>query len=233
MLRVAVFRAPAFFWPALVLLSCALLLQGCGLLPKKSEEAAAGGNEAALTTGSGDEARQDARDAFTLEVTSPSKDVTEYLQTHLDLQRYRKLDDLAASEVSRLMVAAEGNARELLNTLGYFTPTITLELKETPESDKAPRSIHVDVDPGPATRVDKVQIDFAGPVADDARDRAQRDEIRSGWKLPPGQTFTQPTWESAKTFGLRTLSAKRYPTARIASSKADIDADASQAGPES
>ncbi|MFC5609147.1 autotransporter assembly complex protein TamA [Variovorax soli] len=230
MLRVAVFRAPAFFWPALVLLSCALLLQGCGLLPKKNEEAAAGGNEAALTTGSGDEARQDARDAFTLEVTSPSKDVTEYLQTHLDLQRYRKLDDLAASEVSRLMVAAEGNARELLNTLGYFTPTITLELKETPESDKAPRSIHVDVDPGPATRVDKVQIDFAGPVADDARDRAQRDEIRSGWKLPPGQLFTQPGWESAKTFGLRTLSAKRYPTARIASSKADIDADASQAG---
>lgn len=228
MLRVASFHSPAF-WPALLLLSCALLLQGCGLLPKKSEESAASSTEAAITTDGDGDGRKDTRDAFTLEVESPNKDVTEYLEAHLDLQRYRKLDDLAASEVSRLMVAAEANARGLLNTLGYFTPTITLELKETPDSDKAPRNIHVEVDPGPPTKVDKVRLDFAGPVADDPRDAAQRDEIRSGWKLPPGQIFTQPGWDAAKTIGLRTLAAKRYPTARIASSQADIDADQSQA----
>ncbi|HYP71100.1 MAG TPA: BamA/TamA family outer membrane protein [Variovorax sp.] len=226
MLRVVFFRAPAF-WPALVLLSCTLLLQGCSLLPKKDEDTTAKGNEAAVTTNG--EARKDGRDAFTLEVESPNKDVTEYLQTHLDLQRYRKLDDLEATEVSRLMVAAEANARGLLNTLGYFTPTITLELKETPDSDKAPRNIHVEVDPGPPTKVEKVQIDFAGPVADDPNAQAQRSEIRSTWRLPPGQIFTQSDWEAAKGFGLRTLSAKRYPTARTANSKADIDADQSQA----
>ena len=199
---------------------------GCSLLPKKDEAAAPGSENAITTDGDG---RKDGRDAFTLEIHSPDKAVTEYLQAHLDLQRYRQLDDLAASEVSRLMVAAEANARELLNTLGYFTPTITLDLKETPEDAKAPRSIHVEVEPGPPARVDKVQIDFTGPVAEDPKDAAQRTEIRSGWKLPPGQVFTQGSWDGAKTSGLRQLAAKRYPTARVAASQADIDADQSQA----
>lgn len=200
------------------------------MLSKKNDsDAKAESSEAAITTGDG-EARKDARDAFTLEVQSPNKDVTEYLEAHLDLQRYRKLDDLATGEVSRLMVAAEANARELLNTMGYFTPTITLELKETPDSTKAPRAIHIDVEPGPPTKIDKVQIDFQGPVADDPKDNAQREEVRTGWKLPPGQIFTQGSWDGAKAAGLRTLSAKRYPTARISGSKADIDADQSKAG---
>jgi len=227
MLRAVFHRAPAS-WPALLLLSCALLLQGCSLLPKKSEESAEGSESALATTTEG-EARKDSRDAFTLEVRSPEKAVREYLQTHLDLQRYRKLDDLAASEASRLMVAAEANARELLGTLGYFTPTITLELHETPDSEKAPRQITVDVDPGPPTRVSTVRMDFNGPVASDERDKAHRDAIRAAWRLPPGQIFTQEGWDAAKTQGLRSLAAKRYPTASIGKSQADIDADDAKA----
>ncbi|WP_093380887.1 autotransporter assembly complex family protein [Variovorax sp. OV329] len=226
MLRAASLRAPAW-WPALLLLSCALLLQGCSLLSKKSDEPAADTENAIATDGEG---RKDARDAFTLEVESPDKTITAFLETHLDLQRYRRLNDLAANEVSRLMVAAEGNARELLNTLGYFTPTLTLELKDTPDSEKAPRAIHITVEPGPATRIEKVQLNFQGPVAQDPRDEAQRNEIRSGWRLPPGQIFTQQGWDAAKTVSLRTLAARRYPTARIDSSLADIDADQSTAG---
>src|SRR5688572_16030503 len=195
MLRVASNRAPAR-WPALLFLSLALLLQGCGLLAKKDGEPASA--EASPVTAV-DGGRKDARDAFSLEVRSPDDAVREYLQLHLDLQRYRKLDDLAASEVSRLMVAAEANARELLNTLGYFTPTLTLELHETPDSDKAPRQITLNVEPGPATRVSAVQIHFNGPVASDARDKAHRDAIRAAWRLPPGQIFTQEGWDAAKS----------------------------------
>jgi translocation and assembly module TamA len=225
MLRVASNRAPAR-WPALLFLSLALLLQGCGLLAKKDGEPASA--EASPVTAV-DGGRKDARDAFSLEVRSPDDAVREYLQLHLDLQRYRKLDDLAASEVSRLMVAAEANARELLNTLGYFTPTITLELHETPDSDKAPRQIMLNVEPGPATRVSAVQIDFNGPVESDARDKAHRDAIRAAWRLPPGQIFTQEGWDAAKSQGVRSLAAKRYPTASVAKSQADIDADAASA----
>ncbi|MDM0043133.1 BamA/TamA family outer membrane protein [Variovorax dokdonensis] len=173
--------------------------------------------------------RADGRDAFSLEVQSPDSKISDYLEQHLELQRYRQLDDLGANEVSRLMVAAESNARELLNTLGYFTPTLTLSLQETPEDKKAPRRVRVEVEPGPLTKVDKVAIEFDGAVADDPKDAAQRSGIRAGWRLPAGQTFTQSRWDGAKSTGIRALAAKRYPRARIKDSQADIDADAAKA----
>ncbi|MDM0114982.1 BamA/TamA family outer membrane protein [Variovorax sp. J22R133] len=220
MLKGVPLRMPAC-WPALFF-SCALLLQGCSLLPKKDPA------EASTTTAApvaGPE-RTDARDAFTLEVNTPDKKISDYLKTHLEMQRYRKLDDLGAGELSRLMVAAEANARELLNTLGYFGPTITLELHETPEGKQAAREVVITVEPGEPTRVNSAIIDFTGPIETDEASRAHRDAIRADWKLPPGQIFTQEGWDNAKSVGLRSLAAKRFPTASVTGSKADIDADA-------
>jgi len=54
--------------------------------------------------------------------------------------------------------------------------------------------------------------------------------LRSEWKLPPGQIFTQQAWDTAKSLTLRSLAAKRYPTASIRDSRADVDADAQRAG---
>src|SRR5690606_20084287 len=92
------------------------------------------------------------RRAFTVDVRGPETE-RDYLARHLEIQRYRELDDLGVTEVSRLMVAAEANARELLGTLGYFTPTLTLELKETPDSTEAPREVVITVAPGERTKV--------------------------------------------------------------------------------
>jgi translocation and assembly module TamA len=211
--------------PALFFLLSALLLQGCSLLPKKEADGA-GAAASPVSSGSDRAARGDGRDAFTLVVRTPDKDLRAYLETHLDLQRYRQLDDLEAGEVSRLMVAAEANARELLATRGYFTPEITLELHDTPKGEKAPREITLDVAPGQPTRVNSAILDFSGPVAQDDADTAHRAGIRAAWKLPPGQIFTQEDWEAAKSVGLRTLASKRYPTASVRSSQAEVDADA-------
>ena len=81
------------------------------------------------------------------------------------------------------MVAAEANARELLGTLGYFTPTLTLELKETPIAGaKAPREVVITVDPGEVTHVSSVQIGFAGPIENDPTSQAQRDaDLKDGY----------------------------------------------------
>jgi len=221
MFRVVRSRMPAL-WPALFI--AAVLLQGCALSPKK-EAGTAEGSGNPVTSESGP---SDGREAFAIEVVGP-KDVKEYLATHLEMQRYRKLDDLAAGEVSRLMVAAEANARELLATLGYTSPTLTFELIETPDAAKAPRTVRITVAPGERARVDKVTIGFEGAIADDPRDEAHRNEVRGAWKLPPGQFFTQGAWDGAKSLGLRTLAAKRYPTASISKSQAAIDADAHSA----
>jgi translocation and assembly module TamA len=208
---------PAFFCAGI------LLLQGCSLLPKS--EPAETETAASPVTGSDRPASQ--RDAFTVEVKAPDT-VRDYLVRNLEIQRYRQLDDLGAAELSRLMVAAEGNARELLGTLGYFTPALTLELRETPEA-KAPREVAITVEPGELARVSNVQIGFSGPIASDTAAEAQRDTIRTDWPLRAGQPFTQLAWDNAKAATLRSLTAKRFPTGSIGSSRAEIDADRSEA----
>jgi translocation and assembly module TamA len=222
MLRVVRSVAPASM-PAFLCAAVLVLLTGCSLFsPKQSADSDATGSNAVAGAAHGSQ-----RESFTVEVIAPDS-VRDYLVRHLEIQRFRQLDDLGAVEVSRLMVAAEANARELLNTLGYFTPRLTLELKETPGA-KAPREVLITVDPGEITRIATVQVDFAGPIAQEAASAARREQIRAAWTLRQGQPFNQQAWDSAKAAALRDLAARRYPTASVFSSQASIDADTSRA----
>ena len=210
-------------WPALLLLSL-LGLQGCSLLPPSL-----GGPKDKAPDVSG--VPDDAPLAFTLDVRAP-EDIDVYLTKNLELQRFRRFPGLEARELSRLLGAADDNARELLATLGYFAPTLTLEMKETPGA-QAPRRIELTVEPGPQTVIKEAQIAVtgpdSGPEAAAAEGAPQRARVKNQWGLAPGQPFTQSGWDSAKDGGLRTLRARRYPTARIANSRAEVDADQHEA----
>lgn len=206
-------------WPALLLFSV-LGLSGCSLLPPSL---GGPGDKAPDNAGVPD----DAPLAFTLEVQAP-RDIDAYLTKNLELQRFRRFPGLEARELSRLLGAAEGNARELLATLGYFAPTLALDMQETPGAE-APRRIVLRVEPGVQTIVREASIQVTGPdlgpSAEAAEGAPQRARVQSEWALGPGQPFTQSDWDGAKNQGLRTLRARRYPTARIANSRAEIDAD--------
>lgn len=214
-------------WPALLLFS-ALCLQGCSLLPRGEEAKEDGAASVIAESGT---------PSFAVLVKAPPS-VRETLERHLELQRFRNLPDLHANELQRLLGAADANARELLGTLGYFAPTITVELTETPNSKAAPRTVTVTVEPGPQTRITSADIDFApsppphepAPAlqAQDASTRQQQ-RVQRNWSLQPGQPFTQSAWDSAKNDGLRQLQARRHPTAHIANSRAEIDADKHEA----
>lgn len=162
--------------------------------------------------------------AFALSIQAPPA-IHDYLARHLELQRYRELTDLDNQELARLLVAAERNARELLGTLGYFSPEIKIEQHETPQSTAHARDVSITVDPGPPTRIGAVDIAFTGPITTGADAAAQRTAIQNGWQLQPGQPFTQAAWEDAKASALRALTARRYPTGELAMSRADIDPD--------
>jgi translocation and assembly module TamA len=232
MSEAVVLRAPAC-WPAF-LLAVLLVLPGCGLLKPNGDATRTPDDgtqvmkteEAAKETRTGEAAAdRGQRDAFTVDVRGPNP-AREFLQTHLDLQRYRKLDDLAVPELSRLMAAAEPNARQLLATLGHFTPTLTLELLDTPQSRDADHAIVVTVEPGPLTSVGKVQLDFEGAITEDTPQAGRRrTALERNWSLASGETFTQSAWDSAKTDATRSLTARRYPLGRIAESSAQVDAD--------
>ncbi|MEO7241734.1 MAG: BamA/TamA family outer membrane protein [Variovorax sp.] len=206
-------------------------MSGCSLLEKKKDEGASADDSAIVSGetpakgGEGKTDKTDKHDVFSLTVVSDDKVIRDYLTNNLELQRYRHLDDLDEAELSRLMAAAEPNARNLLATLGYFTPTLTLVRSETPDSPKAPRELVITIDPGPKTLVSNVDVQFAGAIANSDVAADQRRGIVSGWSLPPGQPFSQPKWDGAKNGGLRALVAKRYPTGNIKTSRAEIDAD--------
>ena len=160
--------------------------------------------------------------AFDITVRAPTA-VREMLEKHLELQRYRAVTDLDEAELERLIVLAERNVRNLVGTLGFFSPDIRI-VREGGVNERP--VITVTVEPGQATVIGPVALTFAGDIADspDSDAVVQRREIERDWRLPTGQPFTQDGWSSAKTQALRQLVARRYPAGRLAGSLADVDA---------
>ena len=210
-------------WSTLLLFCAALCLPGCSLLPRASDEATADNAPAPVIATS-------QAPSFEVQVHAP-RTVRETLERHLELQRFRHLPDLQDAELQRLLGAAHANARELLGTLGYFAPTISLALDAPPpERPHGLRTVVITVEPGPQTHIATADIGFAD-TADgdpDARTRQQQ-RVQRGWSLQPGQAFTQSAWDAAKNDGLRQLQVRRYPTAHIATSRAEVDADTHEA----
>jgi translocation and assembly module TamA len=165
--------------------------------------------------------------AFDIAVRAPQP-IKDLLENHLELQRYRAVTDLDEAELARLIVLAERNVRNLVGTLGYFSPGITITREGA--ANQHP-TIVVAVEPGEATTVGAVVVDFAGDIAEspDPDAKAQRAEIEHDWRLPVGQRFTQDAWDGAKTQALRELVARRYPAGKLAGSLADVDAPAHSA----
>ncbi len=163
--------------------------------------------------------------AFGLEVRSSDEGIRDFLSQHLDLQRYRSLNDLDEMELARLLLDADVQARKLLGTLGFFKPTLSWsqdKSKHNPSTGKL-GLVLVDVDPGPAARISEVQWQWLGDVADDPEALAQRQAIEQQWALPAGETFSQDAWSRAKNQALRQLLAERYPWGRILHSLALVD----------
>ena len=160
--------------------------------------------------------------AFDIVVRAPDA-VKSLLEQHLELQRYRAVTDLDEAELARLVVLAERNVRNLVGTLGYFNPSVSIAREG---ADGQRPTIVVAVEPGAPTRANTVTIDFAGDIAvsPDPDATSQRQSIQRDWSLPPGQRFTQGGWDDAKAQALRQLLARRYPGGRLANSLADIDA---------
>ena len=177
---------------------------------------------------SGTPATASASAAFDITVRAPDG-VRQLLEKHLELQRYRAVSDLDDNELARLVVLADKNVRDLVGTLGYFSPEVTItQDSQGPQSPKSsPRkTVVVTVVPGAPTLAGAVDVNFSGDIAtsQDPGASAQRSDIQRGWQLPTGQPFTQNAWDSAKTQTLRALTTRRYPTGKVADSLADIDA---------
>jgi len=117
-------------------------------------------------------------------------------------------------EQQALVQRARKEVAELLATEGYFSPQVRREGEGMP--------IRLVIDAGDRTRIDQVDIRFAGPIASPDH-AARRASVIQAWPLKVGMPFRQGDWDAAKAAALDDVSARNFPAARFVSTQATID----------
>lgn len=161
---------------------------------------------------------------FTLELQAPDG-VRELLWRHMDLQRFRTLEDLDATELDRLLLRAPEDLRRLLATQGHFSPSLRVVLAPAAQpTDPVLGTVRIEVAPGPVTRIASFQVylrDATGETTPETLAWSER--LRAELAPAPDTAFTQATWDRLKADTLRRLTRERHPLARLQNSLADID----------
>ena len=167
---------------------------------------------------------------FDIQLEAPAT-IQPFLLRHLDLQRYRNLQDLDGSELDRLLIAAPDNLRDLLGTQGHFSPQISVGREPATPGTSAPAlgTVRIRIEPGPITSVASSNVYFRGDIANAEAAAAQRETIQRSGQQAVGQDFTQAGWGRVKSDTLRLLTNERYPRGRIVNSLSDIDTTANAA----
>ena len=174
------------------------------------------------------EATNPDRAVYEIDIAAPD-DVRPLLKNFLDLSRFQNApatEGINSAELDRLVAAAPGQARTLLETEGYFDARVVVTRTQ---GDKGLPRLRVQVDVGPRTLVQSLTLDAAGPLqtaADDGEARAveQLAALRRQWPLQPGEPFRQPAWSNAKNATLANLRAEGYPAADWKSTNAQVEA---------
>jgi translocation and assembly module TamA len=224
-----------------LLLLTAVLSGGCALLPG---EPSADSSAAAETT----PPKRQARPEFLLVVEAPTP-LRDLLLRHLDLARLQQLPEdtrLGNGEFNRLIAAVPAQARELLQTEGYFNASVQVQREDERVPDgrrtAVPGTVRVRVTPGKATRVTALQVQAEGEWqthidAGDAEAMALQKSMAAGGvasaapggMLGPGQVFRNADWSSTKQQLVNRLRSAGYIAASLVRSDASIDTETQSA----
>lgn len=155
------------------------------------------------------------------------------LENNLDLARLPRLagtETISDVELSRLIAATPAQARQLLETEGYFRAEV--QVRREPGTE-VPR-VRVSVQPGPRTVVSRLNFEVEGEVerqasSGDPRARRILDALQEDWLLKPGAVFRNPVWNAAKSATIAQLRAQGYATAAWSGTGAQVDAEADAA----
>ncbi|CAG9179210.1 autotransporter assembly complex protein TamA [Cupriavidus pampae] len=152
-------------------------------------------------------------------VVDAPKPLEDMLKEHLDLARYASRTDLSDDQFAYMVETVGDQVRQFASTEGWFDPTTTARV----EGEGSDRVVHVTVDAGARTLIRSVDVSVSGPAATQAPEQVA--EMRAKWGLPVGDPFRQDDWDKAKENALLTLQSKSYYGAKLASSRARVEAD--------
>lgn len=162
-----------------------------------------------------------AQDApFRIELETP-EELRRLLEENLELYRWRDEPALAEGPLPQLLRGAPDEVRALLETEGYYLPDVRVDL----DSRETPPLFRLKVTPGEPVRVAEYRLALQGAATEDPQERQRLETaLNMAWPLKPGARFRHASWEASKRGALVTLLADRYPTAKIAASRAVVDA---------
>lgn len=166
--------------------------------------------------------------SWRLEIEAPDE-LKKLLGTYLDLA---KGEASSEGELRRLVAASPEQARELLQARGFFAADVRVKMLE--RSPGQMQRVVMTVDPGPLTRVERVQLLFEGDLDsrlsdEDPQALALVEQLQTMWALPSGEVFTQERWSAAKNATLAWLRAHGYPQASWSGTSSTVDAQAQTA----
>lgn len=221
-------------WRAGAVLRRAVLLAlgpGVGLLASTSAAVALEGTPAvavAVAVAPAASAVPSANTGVQISVEAPA-DLKALLERHLDVVRLGRLvrDEVDDSEWSRLIDAAPAQVRDLLQTEGYFAPTITLEREPRRAAGQAD-VVLLRVQPGERARISRVTLQAQGALeadanASEAHAASTRSQFLQSWAMPAGAVFRNENWSDAKAAALARLRAAGYANAAWDGTAAEVD----------
>ncbi len=164
--------------------------------------------------------------AFELDVAAPVE-LAVLLRNNLDLARLARdttPENFSEPELRRVEAATPAQARELLETEGYFDAKVTMKR----EAGQPPK-VRVLVDPGPRTLVSSVKLEVQGHLdrdvsAGDTEAIKTQNALRKSWLLPVGAPFRNLRWTDGKSAVLARLRAEGYAAATLSGTSAEVDA---------
>lgn len=140
------------------------------------------------------------------------------LEQRLPIVRWQASDSVTAPLLERLVAEAQKSGLEALAAEGYFSASVTSRIERT--NDEA--VVRLNVELGPRTYVEGVDLSVAGAALDDAEGRERIEAVRRNWLLPPGKAFQDRAWVAAKNEAVTRLARTPYAAAAIAQSEARI-----------
>ena len=156
--------------------------------------------------------------AFLVEIEAPP-DLKKLLENELDVVRWSKRAEVTPRQIALLFDAAPDQARALAETEGFFQAQVRVQRLER---DGKPL-LRLEVVPGEPVRVSRVEVRVEGPVTAEPGGAQRIAQARAAFRLEPGTAFTHDAWAAAKDRVVRSLKRKRYATAHVIQSRAEID----------
>lgn len=152
--------------------------------------------------------------AVVVEVDHP--EAKNMLEEHLPLIVQQQMNsDIDAEQIQFLVDDTPQDAKDMLDTLGYFNAVVRVK------TDSLPYLVQVDL--GKRVFITSAQVNLDGPVLDDEKLGEYFANVMSGWTAKEGEPFLQSAWSSSKSAAVSGMRRKQYPLAQMTQSQALID----------